>query len=109
MRTHLQTRVDIKLKELQLLSEAKAERKYTTLQHGKLLMVSARHAYNWPSIFQASSEPKAVNPKAYPLADPQLTGTILDLLQQATNYKQIKKGANEGKQKPAFKLGKRTN
>ena len=37
-----------------------------------------------------------VNPKAYPLADPQLTVTILDLLQQATNYKQLRKGANEG-------------
>jgi len=37
-----------------------------------------------------------VNPKAYPLADPQLTVTILDLLQQASNYKQLKKGANEG-------------
>ena len=37
-----------------------------------------------------------VNPKAYPLADAQLTVTILDMLQQATNYKQLKKGANEG-------------
>ena len=37
-----------------------------------------------------------MNPKAYPLADPQLTITILDLLQQASNYKQLKKGANEG-------------
>eukprot|EP00275_Glaucocystis_incrassata_P000711 EC120370.1.p1 GENE.EC120370.1~~EC120370.1.p1 ORF type:complete len:131 (+),score=17.78 EC120370.1:157-549(+) len=37
----------------------------------------------------------AVNPKAYPLADPQLTVTILDLVQQAANYKQLKKGANE--------------
>ncbi len=46
---------------------------------------------------QASSEPKAVNPKAYPLADPQLTVTILELLQQATHYKQIRKGANEGR------------
>lgn len=36
-----------------------------------------------------------VNPKAYPLADPQLTVTILDLVQQATNYKQLRKGANE--------------
>ncbi|KAK6170409.1 hypothetical protein SNE40_018813 [Patella caerulea] len=36
-----------------------------------------------------------VNPKAYPLAEPQLTQSILDLVQQATNYKQIKKGANE--------------
>jgi len=36
-----------------------------------------------------------VNPKAYPLADPQLTVTILDLTQQAVNYKQLRKGANE--------------
>ncbi|KAK2648173.1 hypothetical protein Ddye_015662 [Dipteronia dyeriana] len=38
---------------------------------------------------------EAVNPKAYPLADSHLTITILDLIQQATNYKQLKKGANE--------------
>eukprot|EP01114_Cavostelium_apophysatum_P014874 TRINITY_DN395_c0_g1_i1.p1 TRINITY_DN395_c0_g1~~TRINITY_DN395_c0_g1_i1.p1 ORF type:complete len:128 (-),score=34.87 TRINITY_DN395_c0_g1_i1:189-572(-) len=38
---------------------------------------------------------EAVNPKAYPLADPNLTNTILDLVQQANNYKQLKKGANE--------------
>lgn len=37
-----------------------------------------------------------MNPKAYPLADSQLTITILDLVQQAANYKQLKKGANEG-------------
>ncbi|THG15695.1 hypothetical protein TEA_021652 [Camellia sinensis var. sinensis] len=41
---------------------------------------------------------EAVNPKAYPLADSQLTITILDLVQQAANYKQLKKGANEGKE-----------
>ena len=34
--------------------------------------------------------------KAYPLAEQELTGTIQDLLQQATNYKQLRKGANEG-------------
>lgn len=39
---------------------------------------------------------EAVNPKAYPLADSHLTITILDLVQQAANYKQLKKGANEG-------------
>ena len=39
---------------------------------------------------------EAVNPKAYPLADSQLTITIMDLVQQAANYKQLKKGANEG-------------
>ena len=37
-----------------------------------------------------------VNPKAFPLADDALTQTILDLVQQASNYKQLKKGANEG-------------
>lgn len=37
-----------------------------------------------------------VNPKAFPLADDTLTQTILDLVQQAGNYKQLKKGANEG-------------
>lgn len=36
-----------------------------------------------------------VNPKAYPLADPKLTKTILDLVQQASNYHQLRKGANE--------------
>ncbi|KAL3876494.1 hypothetical protein ACJMK2_034336 [Sinanodonta woodiana] len=36
-----------------------------------------------------------VNPKAYPLADPQLTKKILDLVQSASSYKQLKKGANE--------------
>ncbi|KAJ1553891.1 RNA binding protein snu13, partial [Cladochytrium tenue] len=33
--------------------------------------------------------------KAYPLADAHLTNKILDLVQQASNYKQLKKGANE--------------
>jgi U4/U6 small nuclear ribonucleoprotein SNU13 len=43
-----------------------------------------------------SSSGADVNPKAYPLAGPELTVTILDLVQQSTQYKQIKKGANEG-------------
>ncbi|KAL2927436.1 NHP2-like protein 1 [Bienertia sinuspersici] len=45
----------------------------------------------WASL----AEGEAVNPKAYPLADAQLTITIMDLVQQAANYKQLKKGANE--------------
>ena len=44
------------------------------------------------SLFQKMAE---VNPKAYPLADSELTVAILDLVQQASNYKQLKKGANE--------------
>eukprot|EP00871_Galdieria_phlegrea_P005392 jgi/Galph1/5854/GphlegSOOS_G4482.1 len=35
------------------------------------------------------------HPKAYPLADAQLTVQILDLVRQASNYKQLRKGANE--------------
>ncbi|XP_034050171.1 NHP2-like protein 1 isoform X2 [Thalassophryne amazonica] len=35
-----------------------------------------------------------VNPKAYPLADATLTKTM-DLVLQAANYKQLRKGANE--------------
>ncbi|PVU97665.1 hypothetical protein BB560_005725 [Smittium megazygosporum] len=35
------------------------------------------------------------NPKAFPLADANLTNQILDLVKQASNYKQLKKGANE--------------
>merc|ERR1719218_86132 len=37
----------------------------------------------------------APNPKAFPLADATLSVTILDVVQQAANYKQLKKGANE--------------
>ncbi|KAK2634452.1 hypothetical protein Ddye_029244 [Dipteronia dyeriana] len=38
---------------------------------------------------------ETVNPKVYPLVDSHLTITILDLVQQAANYKQLKKWANE--------------
>ncbi|KAL6554398.1 RNA binding protein snu13 [Orobanche minor] len=38
---------------------------------------------------------EAVNPKAYPLADTKLTITILDVVGQACQSKQLKKGANE--------------
>jgi U4/U6 small nuclear ribonucleoprotein SNU13 len=36
-----------------------------------------------------------VNPKAFPLASADLTVKILDIVQQAANYKQLKRGANE--------------
>jgi len=38
-----------------------------------------------------------VDPKAYPLADAELTLKILGLVKEAVNYKQLRKGANEGK------------
>ncbi|CAH9080074.1 unnamed protein product [Cuscuta epithymum] len=38
---------------------------------------------------------KDVNPKAYPLAGSELTIVIHDLVSQAANFKQLKKGANE--------------
>ncbi|EGC36844.1 hypothetical protein DICPUDRAFT_150645 [Dictyostelium purpureum] len=37
----------------------------------------------------------SINEKAKPLADSKLTLTILDLIQQANNFGQLKKGANE--------------
>jgi len=43
---------------------------------------------------EAPAESKA-NAKAFPLADSKLTINILNLVQQANNYKQLKKGANE--------------
>lgn len=43
-----------------------------------------------------SLQTEEVNPKAYPLADATLTAKILNLVQQAMNYKQLRKGANEG-------------
>jgi U4/U6 small nuclear ribonucleoprotein SNU13 len=43
------------------------------------------------------SEPSSgnVDPKAFPLADSQLAADLHDLVRQAANYKQLKKGANE--------------
>lgn len=45
----------------------------------------------WLFIFQTEE----VNPKAYPLADATLTTKIMTLVQQAVNYKQLRRGANE--------------
>jgi len=45
-----------------------------------------------PQVFMAEPEAK---PKAWPLADADLTNSILELVQQASLYKQLKKGANE--------------
>ncbi|KAI0980514.1 hypothetical protein GJ496_005460 [Pomphorhynchus laevis] len=42
-----------------------------------------------------SVEAKDVNPKAYPLADVKLTKSILELVNEAQNFNQLKKGANE--------------
>lgn len=36
-----------------------------------------------------------VNPKAYPLADENLSAKILNLVQQSHNHQQLKRGANE--------------
>ena len=52
-----------------------------------------------PKSESTSVNPKAdspsVNPKAYPLANNELSNRILDLVQQASHYKQLRKGANE--------------
>ena len=41
------------------------------------------------------AEDKKVNPKAIPLAEAALAQQIMDLVQQAASYKQLRKGANE--------------
>lgn len=53
----------------------------------------------FPKSVSLQTEPQEeaeINPKAYPLADPTLTNKVMNLCQQAVNYKQLKKGANEG-------------
>lgn len=45
--------------------------------------------------FTRTNERKASLTIHPPHTTPQLTNTLMDLVQQATNYKQIKKGANE--------------
>lgn len=57
---------------------------------------SARATQDYTSRFiERRADMAEANPKAYPLADAQLTISILDIVQQASNYKQLKKGANE--------------
>eukprot|EP01068_Selenidium_serpulae_P006748 Selendium_serpulae@DN4496_c0_g1_i1.p1 len=41
------------------------------------------------------SETWEVNPKAFPLASTQLSAKLLEVVQQALSYKQLRKGANE--------------
>lgn len=47
------------------------------------------------STYQPHKNTLTMSEKAFPLADADLTIALLDLVQQATNYKQTKKGANE--------------
>jgi U4/U6 small nuclear ribonucleoprotein SNU13 len=47
----------------------------------------------------------AANSKAFPLANAQLTNQILDLIQQASHYKQLKKGANEATKTVSLQRG----
>ena len=55
--------------------------------------VTAR--YNYTAYQTKSKTSINMSEKAFPLADADLTVALLDLVQQATNYKQTKKGANE--------------
>ena len=63
---------------------------------GLLLVVIVGVVVNCCEYLSKQSETNEVNPKAYPLADNTLTTKIFNILQQANNYKQLKKGANEG-------------
>ncbi|KAH3758443.1 ribonucleoprotein-associated protein [Pelomyxa schiedti] len=42
-----------------------------------------------------AADDRKVNPKAYPLCGDTLAHEVLDLIQLAGNYKQLRKGANE--------------
>lgn len=55
----------------------------------------AKSNLNFSFLCSQSQADEEVNKKAYPLADPVLTTKIMNLLQQALNYNQLKKGANE--------------
>jgi hypothetical protein len=44
---------------------------------------------------------------AWPIADEALSQTILDLIQQASHYRQLKKGANEGMLVPGLSAQKK--
>lgn len=48
-------------------------------------------AHTKPTLYMG----KANIPSAWPLADAALTQELLDLVQQASHYRQLKKGANE--------------
>ena len=61
-----------------------------------LLTLSSQRSDWTLSLDRTMASASEVNPKAYPLASGDLTQTILDLVQQATSYKQLRKGANEG-------------
>lgn len=66
------------------------------LRGWRLTVPRPPHTQYFRSFFlKFQSKMAEVNPKAYPLADAQLAVTILDVAQQAMNYKQLKKGANE--------------
>lgn len=48
------------------------------------------------STISTNSELIRLTRTAWPLADEALTQSLLDLVQQASHYRQLKKGANEG-------------
>jgi ribosomal protein L7Ae-like RNA K-turn-binding protein len=41
------------------------------------------------------TDTKEIDPRAFPLADREMSKKILELVNQASNHKQLKKGANE--------------
>ncbi|SOV78091.1 splicing factor, putative [Plasmodium sp. gorilla clade G3] len=44
---------------------------------------------------EVDEEEEEINAKIFPLASPELTNQILDVIQRATVYRQLKRGANE--------------
>jgi U4/U6 small nuclear ribonucleoprotein SNU13 len=67
----------------------------TGIQSRPLFEEAARRIYPSPAPKAPTAKESLINPKAFPLANAELTVAILDLVQQALNYKLLKKGANE--------------
>ena len=65
----------------------------------KRLIFVNRPSTHSPALFEATNHRSCYTTmsddqsRAYPLAEAELTVALLDLVQQATNYKQLKKGA----------------
>ncbi|CAF1698034.1 hypothetical protein HID58_050972 [Brassica napus] len=67
---------------------------FTSTSLAALLTLNTNQKFDRLFLFRLQTE-EVVNSRAYPLADSQLSITILDLIQQAAYHQQLKKGANE--------------
>jgi U4/U6 small nuclear ribonucleoprotein SNU13 len=67
----------------------------TNKKVASICLYTKNSAEHTASLMGTTATSITMSEKAFPLADADLTVALLDLVQQATNYKQTKKGANE--------------